>query len=188
MTTFAPTFTPRLRVHYKCGGIGHAIQVRGARGASLATMTGLVDPVANCFVALATRLYSDFAWLSAEVALTDEESFIPVPVSGIIPVGGVVLLAQSAVNKIRGLTVSGRAPGSRSRMTFFGAEFSASSNTAEAADSVITATEFAGMNTIAGIANTYFHANSGAAAIWYNRGTYKVNDHLLKLVRRGIIT
>ena len=113
MTTYAPTFTPRLRVKYKCGGIAHSMQVRGPRGATLATMGGLVDPIANCFVALATYLYSDFSWISAEAALTDEESFAPVAVSGIIPVGGVPLVAQSAVNRIRGLTISGRAPGSR---------------------------------------------------------------------------
>jgi len=187
MTTYAPTFTPRLRVHYKGGRIAHAIQVRGARGASLAVMSGLVDPIANCFVALAAYLYSDFAWISAEVALTDEESFIPVPVSGIIPVGGIVLVAQSAVNRIRGLTVSGRAPGSRSRFTMFGLFFNGSADTDIAGDGTITATEVPGMNTIAGIANTYFKANSGSAAIWYNRGTYKQNDHLLKLVRRGTI-
>jgi len=188
MTTYAPTFTPRLRVKYKCGGIAHSMQVRGPRGATLATMGGLVDPIANCFVALATYLYSDFSWISAEAALTDEESFAPVAVSGIIPVGGVPLVAQSAVNRIRGLTISGRAPGSRSRFTMFGLFFASSAMTDIGNNGVITGTEVAGMTTIAGIANSYFRANSGASAIWYNRGTYKVNDHLLKLVRRGTIS
>jgi len=187
MTTYAPTFTPRLRVHYFAGRIAHSIQVRGPRGSSLATMGGLVDPVANCFIALAANLYNDFAWVSAEVALTDSEVFVPVPVSGLVPVGAIVLVAQSAVNRIRGLTVSGRAPGSRGRFTMFGLFFNGSADTDVAADGVITATEVPGMNTIAGIANTYFKANSGDSTVWYNRGTYKQNDHLLKLVRRGIV-
>jgi hypothetical protein len=187
MTTYAPTFTPRLRVKYKAGGISHSIQVRGPRGASLATMGGLVDPVANCFVALATYLFSDFAWISAEVALTDAESFAPVAVSGIIPVGGVTLATQSAIQRIRGLTISGRAPGSRSRFTIFGVVFAESASTDIGADGVSSGAEVAGLVTIAGIANTYFKANSGDNAIWYTRGTYKRNDHLLKLVRRGTI-
>lgn len=187
MTTYAPTFTPRLRVKYTCGRIAHSIQVRGPRGASLSVMGGLVDPVANCFVALATYLFNDFAWVSAEVALTDSESFAPVPTSGIIPVGGVVLATQSAMQRIRGLTISGRAPGSRSRFTMFGLVFAESSTTDIGADGVITGAEVAGVTTIKGIADTYFKANSGASAIWYNRGTYKRNDHLLKLVRRGTI-
>jgi len=187
MTTYAPTFTPRLRCHYFAGRIAHSIQVRGPRGASLATMTGLVDPVANMFVALAAYLYSDFAWVSAEVALTDSETFVPVPVSGIVPVGAIVLVAQSAANRIRGLTVSGRAPGSRGRFTMFGLFFNGSADTDIAADGVVTATEVPAMTTVSGIANTYFKANSGDATLWYNRGTYKQNDHLLKLVRRGVI-
>ena len=188
MTTYAPTFTPRLRCHYINGGIGHSIQVRGGRGSSLATMGGLVDPVANCFVALAAYLFDDFAWTAAEVALTDSEIFIPVPVSGITPVGGVVLGTQSAVTRIRGLTISGRAPGSRGRFTMFKPQFAANVTGSEGADGVITAAEIPGLTTISGLANTYFRANSGDTTLWYARGTYKANDHLLKLVRRGIIS
>lgn len=188
MTTYAPTFTPRLRVTYKAGNIQHTIQVRGARGATLSTMGGLVDPVANCFVALAANLFADFAWIDASVALTDEESFAPVPVSGIVPVGALPIGTTSAVNRIRGLTVTGRALGSRARMTLFGLNYNQGASTDLGADGTITAAEVPGLSTLAGIANTYFHANSGAAALWRNRGTYKANDHLLRLVRRGIIT
>lgn len=188
MTTYAPTFTPRLRVKYKAGKIAHTLQVRGPRGASAATIEGYKDPVANCFVALAAHLYNDFAWISAEIALTDSEAFIPIAVSGIVPVGAVVLTTQSAVNRIRGLTISGRAPGSRARFTMFGIEFTANIDTGAGADGIITATEEPALTTISGIANTYFKANSGDTTFWYNRGTYKGNDHLLKLVRRGIIT
>jgi hypothetical protein len=188
MTTYAPTFTPRLRVHYKVGGIAHSIQVRGPRGASLATMETLKDPVANCFVAVAAFLYDDFEWVSAEVALTDSEIFVPIAVSGIVPVGGVVLGTTSAVLRIRGLTISGRAPGSRGRFTMYGLSLPQGDITSTAGDGVLTAAELPALTTIAGIANTYFKANSGDATIWYNRGTYKGNDHLLKLVRRGVIS
>jgi hypothetical protein len=188
MTTYAPTFTPRLKVSYKNGRIAHTIQVRGGRGSSLATMSGMVDPVANCFVALAAYLLNDFAWIQAEVALTDEETFVPVPVSGITVTGGVALTTQSAITRIRGLTISGRAAGSRARFTMFTPQFAANVDGSEGADGVITATEIPALTTIAGIANTYFRANSGDTALWRNHGTYKGNDHLLKLVRRGIVT
>jgi hypothetical protein len=188
MTTYAPTFTPRLRVHYKVGRIAHSIQVRGPRGASLATMETLKDPVANCFVAVAAFLFDDFEWVSAEVALTDSEIFVPIAVSGIVPVGGIPLVAQSAYNRIRGLTISGRAPGSRGRFTLYGLQIATSADTDIGGDGVLTAAEMPALTTIAGIANTYFKANSGDATVWYNRGTYKGNDHLLKLVRRGVIS
>lgn len=188
MTTYAPTFTPRLRVHYKVGGIAHSLQVRGTRGASLATMESLKDPVANCFVAVAAFLYDDFEWISAEVALTDSEIFSPVAVSGIVPVGAVALGTTSAVLRIRGLTISGRAPGSRGRFTMFGLSLPQGDVTSTAGDGVLTAAELPALVTIKGLADTYFKANSGDATIWYSRGTYKGNDHLLKLVRRGIIS
>ena len=187
MTTFAPTFTPRLRVGYTVGRVPHSITVRGARGATLATMGGLVDPVANCFVALAAYMFAEFAWLDAAVALTDSEIFNPVAVSGIIPVGAIPVGATSAVARIRQLTITGRAPDSRARLSLFGMQFASGAATDVAADGVVTGAEVPGILTVAGIANTYFHAGSGAGALWRTRGTYKTNDHLLRLVRRGTI-
>lgn len=187
MTTFAPNFTPRYKVGYHVGGIDHSIQVRGPRGATAADMESKGHLLHDAFNALAGALYSDFAWITAEYALTDSDLFIPITtpaaVTGVISPTGV-----SAVTRIKGLTFTGRAPGSRARLTLFGIDVNDAVSTDIGANGVITVAESAGVGTIATLASSNFYANSGSQAIYPARATYKENDHLLKLVRKGTIT
>lgn len=188
MTTYAPNFTPRYKLHYLAGGITHTIQVRSNRGATFTETENLKDQIRGCYQAVVARAYNDFQFLTAEVALTDSDVFAPAA----IPLGLVGHVADpalfSAVARIRGLTFTGRAPGSRARFTMFGLAFSTDGPTALGGDGTVTPAEEAGITTIGNIATAAFRANSGAGAIFPYRGTYKENDHLLKLVRRGIIS
>lgn len=188
MTTYAPTFTSRWRGTYVAGGIQHTIQFRGARGATFATMDGYKDRAREIFAAVATNLYDDFAWVGAEICLTDTELFSPSTIPGITVPGEYDGSSTSALSRIKGLTFSGKAPGSRARFTMFGVHFFDDGAAQLGADGIITPAEFAGIASVLVTANTYFYANSGGLAGWHNRATYKQNDHLLKLVRRGTIS
>lgn len=188
MTTYAPPFTPRWRGKYVAGGIQHTIQFRGARGASFAAMTSFGERARELFSNMSLYLFSDFAWVSAEVALTDEEEFAPTttPTSG-VP-GTIDPLTVSPVSRIKGLTFTGRAKGSRGKFTMFGCYFQQDDSGTFGGNGVITPDEVVGITNNVTLANTYFYANSGELAKWYSRATYKENDHLLKLVRRGTIS
>lgn len=188
MTTYAPTFTSRWRGKYLAGGIQHTIGFRGPRGATFATMDGYKDRAREIFAALASVLFEDFSWISAEVALTDTEEFLPSTLPTVSVPGTLDPGDYSAKMRIRGLTFSGKAPGSRARFTMFGLAYAESAAGSPGADGIITPAESAGISTVISTAGTYFYANSGSLAGWHNRATYKENDHLLKLVRRGTIS
>lgn len=188
MTTYAPPFTSRWRGKYIAGGIQHTIQFRGARGATFATMDGYKDRAREVFTGVAAYLFSDFSWVSAEVALTDDEEFAPATTPSVGTPGAVDPADVSAVAKIKGLTFAGSALGSRGKFTIFGCFFPSEAAGDFGGNGVITPAEFGGISTVVGVANTYFYANSGSLARWHSRATYKENDHLLALVRRGTIS
>jgi len=187
MTTYAPNFTPRYKLFYKAGGINHTIQVRGLRGASLGTMDAVGAQLSACFNAIpVASKYTDLVALSAETALTDSDVFVPAIVTA-LNAGTIVPATLSPTQRIRGLTFNGRSPGSRAKFTIFGVTFDTQAAGVAGSDSVILTAEFASIGTIAGIATTNFKANSGEAAVFPGRATYKENDHLLRLVRKGTI-
>jgi len=187
VTTYAPPFTSRWRGVYRAGGIQHTIQFRGARGATFSTMDGYKDRAREIFDSLIAFLYEDFAWISAEVCLTDVETFTPSTIPGGTS-GTIDITERSPRERIRGLTFSGKAPGSRARFTMFGLHFPDSGAGTTGGDGLILPSEVVALAAVIVTANTYFHANSGDLAGWHERATYKENDHLLKLVRRGTIT
>ena len=188
MTTYAAPFTSRWKGTYRVGGIQHTITLRGPRGATFATMDGYKDRAREIFAAMASVLFSDFAWIAAEVALTDTEEFLPATLPTVGTPGTVDPATVSAIGRIKGLTFSGKAPGSRARFTMFGCNYPQGGVGIPGSDGVITPSESAPIATVLGVAATYFYANSGQLAGWHNRATYKENDHLLRLVRRGTIT
>lgn len=188
MTTYAPNFTPRYKLTYRAGGITHTIQVRGVRGATLATMDAVGAQLSACFNALpAGNKFADLTALSAETALTDSDVFVPA-IFVALTVGTLVVSAYSPRARIRGLTFNGRAPGSRAKFTIFGYRQPDELAATEGGDGQILTAEAAAVGTIAGLATTHFRANSGEAAVFAGRATYKENDHLLRLVRKGTIT
>jgi hypothetical protein len=187
MTTYAPTYTPRWKGTYVAMGIQHTLTLRAARGSSYATMDGYKDRAREVFAGFADVLGDDFSWVKAEVALTDSDVFVPGTTPTVAVPGTFDFSAISAIAKIKGLTFAGKAADGRARFTLFGLWFLDDSPGDEGANGIITPGEHSGVAGAVSTANTYFHAASGSAAGWYSRATYKANDHLLKLVRRGII-
>lgn len=188
MPSFAPQYTPRYRARYRAAGVEHSIQIRGPRGHSAFLME--VDGRNACFAvfnSITARLAVDHEWISAEVALTDEDTFSPAAVPAAVT-GTVLVSSFTPVAKITAAAWSGRAPGSRSRVYAYGFLWVITSPGSISGDGLVTSGEEAGIATVATSLNGLARAGSGANAVWYNRVTVKPNDHLLKLVRRGIIT
>lgn len=187
MTTYAPTFTPRYRAKYRAGGLEHSVQIRGPRGASAISMTTRGNSLMAVFNDLSTRLADDFAWISADVALTDSDVWIPASTPG--SVTGVIAVADMTIaQRITGTTFSGRAAGSKARLTLFGIQWVQATTTEAGNDFVVQGSEDGGVAAAVIECSGQFYANSGAGALFYNRATIKPNDHLVKLARRGIIS
>lgn len=188
MTSYASNFTPRYKARYLAGGIEHTIQVRAARGASFSVTEALRGPVRDAYMAVVAIVYDDFAWISAEVALTDSDVFGPATVPDPL-VGNIIDPAlNSAMLRISPLTFTGRSAGSKGRFSMFGVSFGTDAAAALGGDGKLTSAEVAGISTIAGVASANFRAGSGEPAIYPLLATVKPNDHLLRLVRRGTIT
>jgi hypothetical protein len=191
MTTYAPTFTGRFRATYQAAGIVHTAQLRKVRGASDASIQNLRGTLGSIFAVWADHLPTDFEWLTAEWARQDEEFFTPNDLPD--PVTGAKTPAlYTPIQKITATTFSGRAPGSKARVSMFGifwmfSDTSDDENTF-AYDGKVTAGEDARVQDTIDLLNTQTAANSGDGAIWYPRATIKPNDHLLRLVRRGLIS
>jgi hypothetical protein len=185
MTTYAPNFTPRYRARYLAAGIEHTIQIRGARGESAVDISSRRSDLHDIFAAAATTLADDFQWLSADYALTDSDVFIP----AVMPTA-VTGLYDVADFNIQQRCVStgfvGRAAGSRSAIYLYGIWWAVATGAA-AENGRVTPAEWAPVTTIKASLDTAGHAGSGALAVWHDYANTKLNDHLLKLVRRGII-
>jgi hypothetical protein len=187
MTTYAPTFTPRYRLKYKAAGIEHTIQARGPRGTTLAGMQTIGHLFSTVFNNLSPQLADDFAYIQADVALTDDEVFNPATLPD--PVTGAVAVADfSLLQRVTASTFSGRAPGSKARFSLYGVQWVFAETTEDANDFVVTGVESAGVLGVVTAVNNIFCAGSGVPAAFYNRATIKANDDLIKKVRRGIIS
>jgi hypothetical protein len=140
------------------------------------------------FADVAADLYSDFSWVKAEVALTDSDIFLPATTPTVVVPGVRDRTLFSAARRIKALTFSGNSLDGRGRFSLFGIVIDDGVPAAEGADGLVLPAEKAYINTIVDRANTYFYGAGGLLCNWHRRGTYKANDHLLKLVRRGTIT
>jgi hypothetical protein len=189
MPSYAADYTPRFHLKYRAAGFDHTLQLRGARGDGagllIANQQAAAVDILNAG-ATAGNMANDYAWLSAEYALTDSNVFIPTPLVGVIVAGTVNWGAQASKRRARGLTWSGRAPGSHARFTVFGLYFEDDVAGDPGEDAIITEGEAAFIGTVAGAGDTFAHAGSGSLAQFYRRATYKENDHLIKLIRRGL--
>lgn len=188
MTTYAPTFTPRYRATYICAGLRHTITVRGPRGLSFSDMDNYNNRLRELFSMCHGSLCDDFAWVSGEVAMTDSDVFLPGTTPGAITAGGNALSDYSPISKISAMTISGKSEDSRARFSVFGLLAGGTTPGDMGQDGLIRPSELTALTGMVTLANTYFYANSGQIARFRNLATYKPNDHLLKLVRRGIIT
>jgi len=186
MTTYAPNFTPRYRARYNAAGIEHTIQMRGARGESASAISGRATILHDIFLAAAATLADDFAWISADYALTDSDVFIP----AVLP-ASVTGLKDVADFDLQQRCVStgfvGRTGGSRAAIYMYGVWWSTVTGT-PAENGRVTAAEWAPVTTIKAALDTNAHAGNGETAVWHAYANIKLNDHLLKLLRRGTIS
>lgn len=185
MTSYAPNYTPRVRVKYLAAGIEHTIMMRAARGSSAGSLDAQVGSIRACFNFGAGLLVDDFAWISAEYALTDSDDFfprsLPAAVTGTQPV-----TELSLKKRIRSTNFNGRVSGSRAAIYFYG--FVWDDGFEMAADNGrVTPTEESFIGSIATELSGQAHAGNGLQAIFHQYANIKENDHLLKLLRRGAI-
>jgi hypothetical protein len=147
------------------------------RGNSLSTIYGFFD----------AQLADDFAWISADVALTDSDVFVPatVPaaVTGLSPIADF-----TPIRKITSATFSGRAEGSKARFSLYGLIWVLDDDAALGKDFIVTGAEYSAVADAVAEASGQFFAGSGQAASFYNQTTLKVNDFLLRKVRKGLIS
>lgn len=186
---FAENFTGRYRAKYRAAGIEHTIMVRFGRGGSLSAIGSAGAALLhNIFSALDTELADDFEWISAEASEADTDFFSPAATPlAVTGARDFVTENWSPVKRVSGLTFSGRAPGSRARVTMFGINVNNITTAQIGGDGIVTPAELAGVATVASLLQGSVVANSNESAFFYGRATHKVNDHLLKLVRRGLI-
>lgn len=187
MTTFAPTFTPRYKLHYHVGGIDHSITIRGQRGEDGSALGTRANTVATIFNTFATDLMDDFAWLFGEYALTDSDVFIPGGVPGLAPVGLTDVTTMTLKQRITGTTFAGKGTTGRARLTLFGINWPVDVSPEAGNDYKVTSAEDARVGTAATAASEHFFTAGNTAAIFHNQATIKEWDDLVKKARRGII-
>ena len=194
MTTYAPHFTPRLRVHYSAWGLQHTIQVRCPRGTSAIEIQNRKGAIHDIFNLWSAILALDFAFIGAEYAMTDSEVFLPTDPPESVD-GSVAAEFVTPIQKITSTTFAGKATDSRARFSLYGLRWnlakpniSPSGTDDGSYNGVITPAENALVTNTAIAATSQFFAVSGTSTFWYRRATIKPNDHLLKLVRRGTIS
>jgi len=187
MTDFSPDFTYRYKARYLAAGITHDFVVRGDQwvvdGETHAT--ALAANVGEFFAALEDQLYSDFAFISASWAYRGSSVFVPTTAVPVSPTGVVDESTVSSRLRATASTMSGRGTAlGHAKLYFFGLWVPDHLTASLGADGVLTGTEFGGIVNAAAVATTRFHASDGSSAIFYERLTLKVNDRLLRTVRR----
>lgn len=187
MPSFAPNYTPRLKVGYHVAGLDHTIQLRGSRTTDLSTMSGYVADVHDFFDELSGFLADDFTFISAAVAEVDSDVFVPVGLPAAVT--GQVALADFTPNqKIIGTTFSGTGNPGRARVTAYGLQWLLDQTGGEGRDFVVFSSEEGDIASAIAVLAVRAYTNGNTLANWHPRATIKPNDHLVKLVRRGLIT
>jgi hypothetical protein len=141
----------------------------------------------NVFGNLASKLADDFHYVSADVALTDSLTWLPATVPA--PTTGLVTLATfSPMHKAVGTTFSGRSADSKARLTAYGIFWDMFTIGDDSQNGIVTAAEDADIGLVATACSANFFSGGGTSAMFYQQATIKVNDDLLKRIRRGIIS
>lgn len=191
MPTYADNYTFRVRGQYIAAGVTHKMKCRGTVSDEGAT-TGqaLANQMNNYVQSFESQLWDDWEWLGWEYANPDSDIWVPfLPVlSGGAVTGTINPASFSAEVHVKAVTHSGRAAGSKARVYWYGPVVASESTGAAGGDGVLLPAELTGLSGATGIANGAFHGGNGNQGIFYDRMTYKVNDDLLKLVRRGILS
>lgn len=191
MPDFAPNVTFRYRTKYNAAGRVHTIQVRAARGSAAVPTAGQCAVYLNSFFnALAPVLPNDFAFISAEYALTDSDLFFPAATPAAVT-GALSAAAFSKQDSISHLTFSGRgAGGSKGNLKAYCPGLSPDVLPAgseqdfvlTAVESPVVAAAVASLNVGSGI----IVAIDNTPITYHARATLKVNDFWLRKVRQGL--
>jgi len=186
MTSYAPNYTPRIRLKYNAAGIEHTIMMRAARGTTSGGLDAQKGSIRACFNFGAAVLADDFAFISAEYALTDSDDFfpttLPAAVTGAADVS-LFTLQQRATHT----SFNGRVVGSRAAIYFYGFQWEDGIGSPRD-NGRVTPAEAPFVGSIATELSGQAHAGNGLQAIFHQYANIKVNDHLLKLLRRGTIS
>lgn len=193
MPSFAPNATHRFIATYVSAGVQHTLTVRRARSETLpGAANSAAAFVTAVFAALNPRLPTDVAFTAALWIPKDTDIGIPGPLPT-APAGTTDPADYTPLMKIKALTLSGKdGNGHKGHFSIFGCLFPQEDpvTDTDAADGVILSAEDAAVAAFIAAANggsrTYSIADSPLT--FHERATFKENDHLLRLVRRGIIS
>lgn len=189
MTTFADNYTSRVRGDYIACGIPHRLQVRGQEPAMDEAIAGaLANVINNYILSYEAALADDWAWTSWAWAPADSDVFTPfVPTLADTITGAGDFSAISGRRKVTAANHAARSATSTTRIYFFGLLYEDSTAAQAGGDGVLTPSEVGGLAGAKGIVDGVLATGSGEPAIFYPRLTYKVNDRLFRLVKRGLI-
>lgn len=188
MPTYAPNHTGRYKAHYIAAGLQHTIQIRQPRGSSLSSIISTGASVCHdIFNALAAFLADDFQFTAAEAVDQDLTDFIPCTLPTAVT-GTVDWVGDdwSGKKRVSALHFAGRAVGSRAGVFMYGIDINTDHGADPGGDGLVLTSELAGLSTVISTLQGNAAAVSGTYAFWQNHATVKVNDFLLKRVRRGV--
>lgn len=187
MPTYADNYTFRVKASYISAGIPHKMQVRGVFGMTgIANAETLANDLADYVANFNSRLPNDWAFTGWEYAEQDSDVFIPWSPFITDPVGVISPAGLSSVARVRAVCHSGRVAGSKARIYWFGPHHESDDAADPGANGIYTSAEMAGLAASTTLATDSFAGGNGLAATFYERLTVKVNDRLLRAVRRGI--
>jgi hypothetical protein len=191
MPDFAPWYTPRYKILYVNGGLQHNIVFRFPRGTPFLTVVANGEAaVSNLFTPFAdTRLWNDFSFIAAYVALTDDNIFGPAG-SVPAPIAGTANPALANVNtKCCLWTFSGRSAESKGRVVAQGllANPFAAGDPPETKWYILPAEEAAVSDALANLSGSGICGPDGTEMTFYDRVTIKHSDVLVRKLRRGTI-
>ena len=162
---FAPDYTPRYRFKYIVAGVPHTIQFRGARGTTVASAVGDFTNVAyDCFNVFNLSLATDFQWVAADGCEQNDDLFFPIALPDPVT-GHADPTAWSGNKRIRGATFSGRARGSRARITIYGLNLNSDNEGTTGGDGLMTLAEAPDIATLVASLNAFACAGSGEPAV-----------------------
>lgn len=188
MPDFAPNLTHRYVAKYVAAGLQHEVMVRIAT--TVDQTTAVAEARANLTAiqtALHTKLFDDFAWVSAKFSLGGDNFFTPAPPPAAGVVGSISPATFSKMNYACELNFIGRGGLTPISMAFFGvffplddAESPASNGRVFEGESGPVANVLVILRAFADLVNA---ANVGVR--WQGYANYKVNDHWLRIARKG---
>lgn len=191
MANFSTYYTPQYKLFYRSGGIQHVVTFRGPRGEPLANMSAIGQAAALGFFVQfeGTRLFNDFAWISAQVRLEDTNVFVPAAVPATLPVGTVNAATTNVNSRAMMFTASGRSNESKGRIVFQGlfANPFASGGTVDEKWYITRSEEAAIDDAIAALISAGVCGPDGTVMAMADRVTLKHSDALLKEIRKGIV-